>query len=417
MGQYRVRTVRILLLLVGLCCVGVLLWQGRKPALKAEAVFPMLNTEAVQADFAELFEILQDNYPHFGTVRNLYGIDPQWVKQKYKAELAEQPQWSIDQVARVFGRCIGDFKMTGHLSLLNAPYYYGLYDMARQYAPHDEAWANTLAVLSSAQAAQTYAYLAPKTTQSQPQFATPKAHQDNLVLHMVDAKTAYVEIRSFQAAHTEPDQERLLAFYSQMADKENLIIDLTNNGGGSYNYWIENIVAPNITESVFLHEYSLAKSAGVYKSLAQDDQYNRTSPIYQKVESLPNIGKDALAEFDLAFCNSLTIAPKGSEKAFSGKIYVLVGEQVYSASEGFAKFCKETGFATLVGSETGGEGGDLGLGEFLLPNTGLVVRFSTRYALNADGSSNTEFGTTPHIVAEGQSAFEACMNHIQTQTP
>lgn len=415
MGQYRMRTGRMLLILVSLCCAGVLLWQGQKPATQVEDAFPMLGTEAVLTDYAELFQILQDNYPHFGTVDNLYDIDPQWVKQKYRDELEGQSRWSIDQVAQVFGRCIGDFKMTGHLSLLNVWGYGALYELAQQYAPHDEAWANTLAVLSSAPAAQTYAYLAPKT--AQPQSATPKAHQDNLVLREVDAKTAYVEIRSFQTEHSVPDRERLLAFYAQMADKENLIIDVTNNSGGSYNYWIENIVAPNMTEPVVLHEYSLAKSAGVYNNLAQDGDYNRTSQTYQRVAALPNIGQAALAEFDLAFYNPLTIAPKTSEKAFSGKIYVLVGEQVYSASEGFAKFCKDTGFATLVGSATGGDGGDLGLREFLLPNTGLVVRFSTRYALNADGSSNTEFGTTPHIEAGEQSALEACMNYIQTQTP
>ena len=39
---------------------------------------------------------------------------------------------------------------------------------------------------------------------------------------------------------------------------------------------------------------------------------------------------------------------------FKGKIYLLVDKDVFSASESFASFAKDSGFATLVGEPTGG---------------------------------------------------------------
>ena len=38
------------------------------------------------------------------------------------------------------------------------------------------------------------------------------------------------------------------------------------------------------------------------------------------------------------------------------KIFLLVDESVYSASETFAMFCKENELATLIGETTGGDG-------------------------------------------------------------
>lgn len=96
--------------------------------------------------------------------------------------------------------------------------------------------------------------------------------------------------------------------------------------------------------------------------------------------------------------------------------YLLVGKGVYSASEGFARFSKETEFAKLVGSDTGGDGGGLAIHDFSLTNTGLLVRFSTLYPLNLDGSCNTEFGTKPDFYADDyQSALEACLLIINSK--
>ncbi len=84
---------------------------------------------------------------------------------------------------------------------------------------------------------------------------------------------------------------------------------------------------------------------------------------------------------------------------FAGKIWLLVDEYVYSSSEAFTVFCKDTGFATIVGSPTGGDGIGIDPVFLVLPNSGLIVRYSALFGLNPDGSSNEEFGTTPDLLS------------------
>lgn len=95
-------------------------------------------------------------------------------------------------------------------------------------------------------------------------------------------------------------------------------------------------------------------------------------------------------------------------------IWLLTSERVYSASEYFAVFCKDTGFATLVGTPTGGDG--VGLMPFMhaLPNTGICFQFSAQNGLNLDGACNEEFGTAPDIaVTPDQDALEVCLAAIR----
>ncbi|MCG4564301.1 S41 family peptidase [Anaerosalibacter bizertensis] len=70
---------------------------------------------------------------------------------------------------------------------------------------------------------------------------------------------------------------------------------------------------------------------------------------------------------------------------------------VYSAAEGFASFAKASGFATLVGERTGGDGIGIDPLFFSLPNSGLVVAFSSLLCLNPDYTINEEVQTTPDI--------------------
>ena len=85
---------------------------------------------------------------------------------------------------------------------------------------------------------------------------------------------------------------------------------------------------------------------------------------------------------------------------FKGKIYLLVDKHVFSASEQFTSFAKSTGFATLVGEKTGGDG--IGFEPVIcsLPNSGYLFRFSQEMGLTSSGSCNFENKTDPDIVVQ-----------------
>lgn len=131
----------------------------------------------------------------------------------------------------------------------------------------------------------------------------------------------------------------------------------------------------------------------------------------QEISALPDNLQPAAEGFTHCVCGVTEFEPASSP--YPGKIWVLVGEGVYSASENFAAFCKNTGFATLVGEPPGGDGGIADPMLFALPESGLVVRFSVFYGLNVDGSGNEAAGTQPdYTVPEGDDALASCLSLI-----
>ena len=113
-----------------------------------------------------------------------------------------------------------------------------------------------------------------------------------------------------------------------------------------------------------------------------------------ELPDLPELERDGIQ------AATLSVEPAAERAPFRGRIWVLVGPAVYSASESFAVFCQETGFATLVGQQTGGDGiGALDPVFLQLPNSGILVQFTMMFGLNSGGSSSEEAGTTPDILS------------------
>lgn len=68
------------------------------------------------------------------------------------------------------------------------------------------------------------------------------------------------------------------------------------------------------------------------------------------------MNQEDLSGLDLFVADTYKVEPSGEKKALKGKLWMLVNENVYSSSEYAAMFTKATGFATLVGRTTGGDG-------------------------------------------------------------
>lgn len=113
--------------------------------------------------------------------------------------------------------------------------------------------------------------------------------------------------------------------------------------------------------------------------------------------------------------STLRVEPAGERAAFHGRVWLLVGPSVYSASESFAVFCQATGFAELVGSRTGGDGiGALDPILMRLPNSGILIQFTMMYGLNPDGSGSEEAGTVPDILSPaGEPALVTALRAIR----
>ncbi|MBQ9815667.1 MAG: hypothetical protein IJM53_08260, partial [Lachnospiraceae bacterium] len=98
------------------------------------------------------------------------------------------------------------------------------------------------------------------------------------------------------------------------------------------------------------------------------------------------------------------------------KKWVLTSEKVYSSADKFVCFCKSTGWATIVGSSTSGDG--LGSTPILviLPYSGLLVRFSCMAGENPDGGMNAAEGSYPDVICiNGEWPLNRCLELINEQ--
>jgi hypothetical protein len=213
--------------------------------------------------------------------------------------------------------------------------------------------------------------------------------ESNLTLELWEDKSvAYMKIDSFFLT-SDDDMPQLMQFYSDISDYNTLIIDVRDNGGGNfYNYIITSIVNPLTTKEL---------SYDLYRAYTLGKYSEWTFPYYstQDVDFIAN--GDAAGGYRIV-PYTITATPTG-DTSFDGDIYLLVDNYSGSASDLFAAFCKATGFATVVGDETGGNGVEM-MGYFVLPNSKIVIRTTFVREIYADGTIPTIINTLPDIFAK-----------------
>jgi C-terminal processing protease CtpA/Prc len=94
-----------------------------------------------------------------------------------------------------------------------------------------------------------------------------------------------------------------------------------------------------------------------------------------------------------------TITPT-YEIDFNGEIILLTDNVVYSAAEGFTQFCKQTGFATIYGTTSGGDGIMEFPTYYALPNSKLVICMTSVLGLDNTGHASEEVRTQPDFYYE-----------------
>jgi len=191
--------------------------------------------------------------------------------------------------------------------------------------------------------------------------------------------------------------DQVSTFYSEIEDYDYLIIDIRGNNGGYYSIWVDGIVEPLVQDSV-LYTQNLGFRTSPYATQTQS---------YLLTEIVPKtdfsyLPPEAMTEDYTIHRNYMTFNPMG-EVNFTGEIVVLMDNYVYSAAEGFVNFCEQTGFATLYGTTSGGDGLMIRPFNFVLPNSKLVINSASALGLDSTGHVNEEVRTQPDVFYE--SAF------------
>lgn len=212
---------------------------------------------------------------------------------------------------------------------------------------------------------------------------------------------AYLKIPSFSSSYVKKDKEGILQFLQQTAQCKALIIDIRGNGGGSTNYWQHNLVAPLTAEKLKSKGYLLFRNSDYLKPFMKNKMFFGIHTL-KPLKEFPFSEKQPFYfENNDGIYTDLesSVSPAGTT-GFSGKIYLLVDKYVFSSAEAFAVFAKSTGWATLVGTDTGGDGIGFDPVVVALPHSGLVVRFPCEMGVTPDGKPNEETATAPDIYVE-----------------
>ncbi|WP_155832317.1 S41 family peptidase [Butyrivibrio sp. MC2013] len=365
---------------------------ARKNAFISESA-DFENTSIYLEDYDQFWQVLEDYYPFLPLLRNM-DIDVEDIKKSYREQVtkidsAEGLKVILDQVTRQLGNY-------AHLRLVN-------YDDIKLYQGLEEEgdfsskrWCEVLLNEKT---------LALFKDESESEEPIDKNGSSNFrfVSHkyLDDYDAVYIRIDSFTHSSVMSDSCLMEYCLKGHEDCENIIFDITSNGGGDASYWFDNIVAPLGGEYSYHQELYFIDSP-LYREFYDNgsgsfEHLNMDYSERKKIEEITGID-------DLSIKSNVDFKFYGENYGNDiienhAKKWLLVSEDTYSSADMFTDFCKQTGWATVVGRRTGGDGVCDPV-VVMLDNTGICIRFTLAVRLNDKGLVNNLYGTVPDIISK-----------------
>ena len=234
-----------------------------------------------------------------------------------------------------------------------------------------------------------------------------------------EGKIAYVRIDSFWSGGYAKEyiqyKKDMKKFFLDTEKYKHIIIDVSNNGGGNVKCYDSDILSyNNIGRNIRQRIYFLC-SKNKYTELNPSFKNNQID-----IKEVPNIKnantkKNTIALYEEDAASFQELAPEYAPPK-DRRYWLLISGKTASAADRLAGLCKASGFATLVGSNTGGLGhnGRHSPIYMMLPKSGLLIKFDPLYGLNSEGYCADEVGIAPDIYnLPGKDALETCLEEIR----
>ncbi|WBW95823.1 S41 family peptidase [Oceanirhabdus sp. W0125-5] len=353
-----------------------------------------LTEEQKIEDFEYMYKIIKANYPFLEVNKRVNGID--WLAKK-------------DEFMKEIKRCKNDEEYTeklqnilsllnnGHTKILDKDFYEYLLSVCRDNKGA-KPW---LAELTQHHALKRYGYdMNKETDNSKRENVELVSVKDNVETKIVDDNIAYMKIKCFLINNAEMNKEQIRSFIKEIKELDALIIDIRGNKGGYDSFWKEGIVSSLIEKTLSTDFYLFIRGGEFTEKFLNKNALLEVNKA-QHFKNMKYLPPEILSDFKYYSKETIYVTPCESIK-FKGRIFLLVDKNVYSSAEKFAVFAKETGFATLIGEKTGGDGIIECLPLCTLPNSGLVMRFSTEMGTAESGICNEEHKTTPDYIVDAE---------------
>jgi len=347
------------------------------------AAAPQREVNDFREDYERLWAELERSYPYlpYLTAR---GIDVPALRTRY----AEAVPDAADEAAfaALLRRMFSEMDNFAHLDLVTPELYRTYY---AYYMPGGETSDAFREVLTDRRLSARY-----QPPDSAAAAADAAGRPEVTALYYPDCKALHLRISSFAQELVDRDAGVVTAALDRYPEAEHIVFDITGNGGGSDWYWIQDLVAP------FGGSYEFAcrgffSGGGLHDRFFPDAPSVPVSELTDAPDWAEELGLDrcVITRMTLPFDGVGEPTAEGNR----ARRWLLVDGRVYSAADKFACFCRSTGWATLVGTPTAGDGLGVAPVLLLLPDSGLLVRFSSEAGENPDGTMNAARGTAPDV--------------------
>ncbi len=244
--------------------------------------------------------------------------------------------------------------------------------------------------------------------------AAPSAEPYSFTL--LQNNIGYMNYRSMSSSSANPFTDFLKKSFTKLKETEakGLIIDLRQNGGGNSGWG--NALVGYFTTTPY-------KFAGGMKWKISEHY----KAFLNKQKKSNNQGEDNFYHSQkngemYSFVNTKLDTPQKNEPHFNGEVIVLIGPNTFSSANMLADGIKSYHLATLMGEPTGESGNDFGeMFNFMLPNSLIIARASTKMFTRADGDEKnfdpvipdiTVIPTAKDLKEKKDAVLEAAVNRI-----
>ncbi len=378
-----------------------------------------LTKEQKVRDFLYAYDILEDNYPFFGVCKRENGIDWLAKKKEYvtKIEKTESDSAYISILKEIFSD-LNDGHVNFNTTRFGNEGFYKAYKNAAIDNPHYNKWVEVfenpgsrIDYWSSILKKSEKTTKADKSDKNEISKSPPN-YSDTLVNN---GKIGIMTFLSFNTHLIDKEKVAIDSFFNQIENCKYLIINIQDNSGGATKYWKNNIVERLLSDTVVYTSYPVIKDGPINRHFYSE--FFDEAKLLKKTESLERIPDELIKGKFYIKTENDTITPNNPIN-FKGEIFLLVNKKVFSSSEGFAQFCKTTGWATIAGERTGGDGIGSDPALIMLPESGILMGFPSLVGLNHDGSLNSEEKTTPDIELRGtnpQEQLEKMIKYLENK--
>lgn len=346
-----------------------------------------LTTEEKLQDFEQLYNEITVTYPYFGLEGKI--TKNQWLANHDRYEKSIKSTGNLNSFSKELNNIMGELNNYHSYIVSNK----STYDSIKSISEMSDLFPNLFNKNTDK------AYL------NMPKRGHSIQNSSNIVCSDIEKnKMGYIKIPQMNPVGNSisEDMDKIADYLKNIQNYDSLIIDIRDNLGGSDEYW-KSLVSIITDKTYSTKGYLFLNNESTnMNSYIKNFDFN-----FKPIAELPSdIRKIAPGYINnLKGFDEINLKVSGKAKyPFKGKIYVLVNDQVFSGAETFSIFCRDTKFATLVGSETLGDGGVSNPLCISLKYSGLIAIISSNMFMSKDGIVDEENPVQPDYYVEDTSS-------------